>query len=184
MNMRRMIFYAVAAVLAASPMVETQGQRKASQKALYDVCGNPGLACKTSGGFGEEDLPIKISGELDWMGEYKSKPFFAIILQSRKVIRKSHPAEDDYVCAGQFSAGERANVQKHFPDNRVFSSAFGCYHFEHLYTNVNQDYNFLAVYGGTTRAAATVVLKQVKALREFPDANIRRIQAVLCNICH
>ena len=35
-----------------------------------------------------------------------------------------------------FQSSERQNAQTLFPNNRVFSTAFGCYHFEHSYTNV------------------------------------------------
>ena len=154
--------------------------QSASQKRLYDVCGDPSVSCQTSGGFGEEDLPIKVSGELEWMGEYKSKAFYAVILQSRPVIEQKNPAEDE--CGGQFTASERQNAQALFPRNRVFSTAFGCYHFEHSYTNVNYKFNFLAVYGGLTEAAANVI--RAKALKSYPGANIRKMQAILCNICH
>lgn len=155
--------------------------QSASQSQLYDVCGNPKLECKTSGGFDDADLPIKVTGKLEWMGEYKSKAFYAVIVQSRKVIAVSGPEEE---CGGQFTPAERSRLQSSFPSNRVFSSAFGCYYFEHSYTNVNTGFNFLAVYGGETEAAARTVLKAIKSTGKYPGANLRRMQAVLCNACH
>src|SRR5688572_10341485 len=38
------------------------GKRYASEKRVYDVCGNPMLRCKSSGDFILEDLPISIPG--------------------------------------------------------------------------------------------------------------------------
>lgn len=154
----------------------------ASKKQLYDVCGNPKLQCKTSGGFGDSDLPFKVTGKLEWMGEYKSKSFYAVIVQSRKAIEGGGPADHD--CGGQFTASERSRLQALFPSNRVFSSAFGCYDFEHSYTNVNAEFNFLAIYGGETQAAANIMLKAIKATGKYSGVNIRKMQAVLCHICH
>jgi hypothetical protein len=146
------------------------------------ICGDPRVRCVTSGKFGDADLPFKIAGELKWMGEYRSKSFYAVIVQSRKAIEGSGPAAND--CGGQFTANERRRLQAVFPANRVFSSAFGCYDFEHSYTNVNVAYNFLAVYGGETEAQAKQVLNKVKGSGKYPGANIRRMQAVFCNACH
>jgi hypothetical protein len=78
--------------IAASSYAQT-----ASQSQLYDVCGNPKLECKTSGGSDDADLPIKVTGKLEWMGEYKSKAFYAVIVQSRKVIAASGPEDE---CGG------------------------------------------------------------------------------------
>jgi len=143
------------------------------------------MACpngRAGGESGEGVLPIMIPGELEWMGEYKSKPFYAVIVQSRKVIEGGGPADND--CGGQFTTAERSRLQALFPSNRVFSSAFGCYYFEHSYMNVNAKFNFLAVYGGETEAAAQNVLKTIKATGKYPGANFRKMQAVFCNACH
>lgn len=164
-------------VLAVLPSAYAQ---KASQSRLYDVCGDTNRACQTSGSFRDEDMPMRITGELEWFGEYKSKPFYAVIVQSRKAIEGGGPADND--CGGQFSAAERSKLQKIVPSNRVFSSWFGCYHFDMSYTNVNHAYNFLAVYGGESEAAARTVLKTLK--NQYPGANIRKMQAVFCNGCH
>ena len=40
-----------------------------------------------------------------------------------------------------------------------------------LYTNVNQQFNFLAVYAGTTQAEARQVLNKVKASNRYPQAS-------------
>lgn len=170
-------------LLLAFVMLPVDGfSQKASQSTLYDVCGDPRVKCVTSGSFGEADLPFKITGEPEWMGEYRSKPFYAVIVQSRKAIEGGGPASRD--CGGQFTSGERRKLQALFPANRVFSSAFGCYYFEHSYTNVNAAYNFLAVYGGETEAAAKTILRQIQGTKKYPGANIRRMQAVFCNLCH
>lgn len=174
--------YIVSSVIVLAFCLPVVAQ-KASQSRLYDVCGDPSVSCGTSGSFGAEDLPIKITGELEWMGEYKSKVFYAVIVQSRKVIPTQDIANEGDTCSGQFSASERSDLQEMFPSNRVFSSSFGCYHFEHLYTNVNDKFNFLAVYA-KDNTNARMILKKVRASGKYPGANVRRMQAILCNVCH
>lgn len=44
--------------------------------------------------------------------------------------------------------------------------------------NANNNYEFIAVYAGSTKAEATEFLKQVKAKKEFSDANIRQMKVV------
>ena len=100
--------------------------------------------------------------------EFRSEEFFAIILKS---------AEQ---CG--FKEQERLEVQEYFPNNKVFMDRFGCPDDieEYItYTNVNQDYAFIAVYGGKSFNEAASLFNEMKLNQEFPGANIRKMQAVL-----
>lgn len=157
----------------------------ASQKRLYQVCGNPKSKCDAPDLYDDAaELPIQIPGNLKWFGRYKSKPFYAVIVSSRKVIPEGHPADEDAQdCGGDFSRDERDVLQNLFPNNKVFSTAFGCYYGQHEYTNVNYDYNFMAIYAGT-RAEARTLLTRITKLKTYPGSNIRKMQAILCYGCH
>jgi hypothetical protein len=98
--------------------------------------------------------------------EYFSKPFYAIIL---KTADRCSIAE-----------AERLQVQKLFPDSKVFSAGFECEDPEDLirYTNVNDKFAFLAIYAGDTLKEAKKRLAEITASKRFPGANIRKMQAV------
>ena len=155
--------------------------RLARKDLLYDVCGNPALKCDTSGDFRAEDLPIKISGELELFGEYRSKTFFAVILMARE----GDP--DDAVCENRFSEEQRLGAQKLFPNNKVFTSAAGCPNFPHIYEHAyNTSFagdHILAMYAGKTEIQAKAVLKKVLATKAYPHAEVEKVQATLCVAC-
>jgi hypothetical protein len=153
----------------------------ASTKLLYEVCGNPRLGCGTSGDFRPEDLPIRIKGEVELFAEYRSKVFFGVILETREMDL------DDEECANRFSEEQRIAVQELFPDNKVFTYASGCANFakiyEHSYNTSAVGSHLLALYGGATEVQAKAVLKKVLATKRFPDAEVEKMQAVLCVAC-
>jgi len=150
----------------------------------YQVCGNPSERCRTSFKFEPYDLPFKLTGELKWFGEYKSEGFYAVVLGSRKAIPDPDGLAGYKQCSGHFAESERLGVQALFPANKVFASTFGCDYFQVSYTNVNADYNFMAIYAGRNEADANLVLKKAKTTGRFAGANLRRMQVVLCNGCH
>ncbi len=86
--------------------------------------------------------------------------------------------EEEKCSQGYYSEDERSRVQDLFPTHKVFASRIGCYMATVWYTNVKNDYEFLAVYAGNTEAEAKIFLKQLKAKKEFPGANIRKMQVV------
>lgn len=140
------------------------------------VCGNPSASCSHSKWkFESNDLSFKLLPNLKWQTNYYSTHFYAVILQSRKAVHASHV---DSECGGYFSESERRAAQNLFPNNKVFASRFGCGEPGIGYTNVNYNYNFLAVYAGETEAQAKNFLETVKA-KGVSDANIRKMQVVL-----
>jgi hypothetical protein len=140
------------------------------------VCGNPSAPCShTKWKFSANDLSFKLPRTLKWQTNYQSAPFYAVILKSRRAI----PARNvDDRCGGYFSENERSMAQRQFPNNKVFTSRFGCEVLGVGYTNVNHNYNLLAVYAGDTERDASTFLRTVKA-KGYYDANIRRMQVVL-----
>ena len=100
--------------------------------------------------------------------EFRSVPFYAVIL------RTAAP------CA--VTERERLAAQARFPRNKVFALRFGCdddVENNVSYTNVNEQYSFMAVYAGATREQAASFLRRVQATGRYPGANLRRMQAVL-----
>lgn len=135
------------------------------------VCSIPAAVCNSTYSFAAYQLPFRIKQKLVFGKTYKSVPFYAVVLKSVR-------ADADTDCA-YISESERLEVQATFPEHKVFASRFSCAEELVLYTNVNQQHNFLAVYAGTTAAEARRTLTKAKATGRYPQANIRRMQVVL-----
>jgi len=143
------------------------------------VCGHPDQPCTPpSYEFAAYDLSFNLPAELAWQTAHHSEYFYAIILKSSKAIYPD-PAdlEDETECGGYFSEQERLSVQATFPEHKVFAARHGCSLV--WYNNVNQDYNFLAIYAGKTLAEAKKLLNTVP--KKFKGANIRKMQVVVDN---
>jgi hypothetical protein len=127
------------------------------------VLSGPAAACEA---FKPHQLCFELPTDGLARAEYFSRPFYAIILKTAE--RCSIPEAD------------RLQIQKLFPDGKVFSPAFECEDPEDLirYTNVNDKFGFLAVYAGATLKDAKKRLAEVAAMNRFPGANIRKMQAV------
>jgi len=143
----------------------------AGQRTNGGVCPNPESVCKSSYAFKPYQLPFGIQEKLVFGKTYKSVPFYAVVLQS---VRTNTSADCSHITEEQ-----RLETQSLFPDRKVFASRFSCPEELVLYTSVNQDFNFLAVYAGTTLAEAKQTLSKVNANGHFPQANIRKMQVVL-----
>lgn len=169
MRLLRLTFLLISAVFvsgAHAQDVETNG----------NVCGDPISPCNhTKWKFPSNDLSFQLPVNLKWQTNYRSAFFYAVVLQSRKAI---HASDVDSPCGGYFTETERRKVQALFPARKVFASRFGCADPGVGYTNVNFDFNLMAVYGGGSQQEASQVLKIAKA-KGFKDANIRRMQVVL-----
>jgi hypothetical protein len=149
------------------------------------VCPNPSAPCQPAKWknqivmFGSQDLSFHLPPHLKWLSNYYSASFYAVILNSKKAVPDPDGPAGPAQCSGYFSERERLEAQSVFPNQKVFASRFGCGSPGVGYTNVNYNFNFLAVYAGETQAAANSFLAQVKATGKFPGPNIRKMQVVL-----
>jgi hypothetical protein len=129
------------------------------------VCPDPAQPCA---GFNPNELSFKIGKKFDFdRGQDKSLPFYAAILKSAALC--------------SITEDERLKVQALFPQRKVFVHQYFCQGFgdKVTYTNVNPNLGFIAVYAGETDTEARASLEQLKAGGQFPDANLRRMQAVV-----
>ena len=114
------------------------------------------------------ELRFELPNDQIARAEFRSEEFYAIILKSADR------------CSLQES--DRLEVQQLFPHNKVFMERFGCdndIEESITYTNVNPDYAFIAVFAGTDIETAKQLLGDMDLKKEFPGANIRKMQAVL-----
>jgi hypothetical protein len=137
------------------------------------VCSNPAVQCTSAYSFKPYQLQFQIKQKLVFGQTYKSVPFYAVILESK--LATSGEGDD----CGYVPEEQRLAVQVLFPAQKVFGSRLNCPEELVLYTNVNQQYNFLAVYGGVTMAQAKQVLEKVKTNGRYKQPYIRRMQVVL-----
>ena len=101
----------------------------------------------------------------------ESNEFYAVILES-----VSAASETPNACK-IVSEKKRLAAQKLFPQNKVFASRNNCSGTIVFYEGANNNYNFMAVYGGETEADAKKIL--VKAKTKYPNGNVRKMQVVL-----
>jgi uncharacterized protein len=128
------------------------------------VCADPDRPCA---GFKANELSFRIATPFEFdRGRDKSQPFYAVILKSAPIC--------------SLADAERARAQKVFPRAKVFLHRYFCEEFgdKVTYSNVNEKSGFVAVYAGDTAAAAEPVLALAKA-SGYPDANIRRLEAIV-----
>lgn len=142
------------------------------------VCSNPAARCQSSKWqFQDHDMSFKLPPNLKWLNNYRSAHFYAVIVKSQRAIQDPDGRAGARECSGYVSEAERKRVQAMFPTRKVFASRFGCGSPGVWYTDVNADYNFLAVYAGETQTSATTFLQTIRST--FPGSNTRRMQVVL-----
>lgn len=139
------------------------------------ICGDPTeKGCMPQyDGFEANDLTFLTGrAQLGTGTRHESDEFYAVILQSIKAASTRNRMGCDFI-----TETKRLAEQKLARHNKVFTSRIGCVGKTIVgYSNVNQDYNFLAIYGGT-EAQAQVLLQTVK--RRYPQANIRKMRVLL-----
>lgn len=139
------------------------------------ICGDPtDKGCMPQyDGFEANDLTFLTGrAQLGTGTRHESDEFYAVILQSIKAASTKNRMGCDFI-----SETKRLAEQKLAPHNKVFTSRNGCVGKTIVgYSNVNQDYNFMAIYGGT-EAQARALLQSVK--RRYPQANIRKMRVLL-----
>lgn len=143
-------------------------QRKPPMAKTGKICGNPNIKCRT-GDLTFQPHEIQFESPRGNNAVYESEFFYAVILKSVKL-------RGNVTCDNAISEDERLATQDLFADNKVFalkcSDAGDIY-----YSNIANDVNFIAVYGGRTLAEANKFLKTVQATGKFKGANVRRMQA-------
>ncbi len=100
----------------------------------------------------------------------ESNEFYAVMLESVMAVRETGGC--NYI-----SEKKRLAIQKMFPSNKVFASRNGCPGTIVVYDSVNNDYNFVAVYGGDTEQEARAILELAR--KRYPQANIRKMRVIL-----
>lgn len=126
---------------------------------------DPTVTCPDTS-FKPHELCFEVPEDGVARAEVLSETFYAIIL---KTAERCTIAEN-----------ERLQVQTLFPKRKVFSMRFSCdddVEENITYTNVNDKFGFLAVYGGATMKDAKARLAEVLATGKFAGANIRKMQA-------
>lgn len=149
--------------------MEAEQQKIASRVLTHgEVCPDPQRPCVDMDNFRDNELSFRLKSKFNFdRGQDRSAPFYALILKSGELCKI--PEE------------ERLAIQAAFPSRKVFLHRHFCEDFadKATYTNVNRKAGFIAVYAGKTEAEAKQFLAEVKAAGKFPDANLRRMQAVL-----
>ena len=133
------------------------------------VCHDPRVRCNSSYSFAAYQLPFTIKDKL--IKTYKSHTFYSVILKS---VKATGEPDCRYI-----TENERLEVQAIWPTRKVFTSRHSCPEELVLYENTDQSFNFLAVYAGTGLSEARRVLSEVKTNGRYPQAYIKRFQAVL-----
>lgn len=135
-----------------------------------NICGNPNIKCKTDSSlFVSFELPFEVPENFI---VYESKPFYAIILKSQ-TVKDMFGGDGD--CKAVATEAERIEVQKLFPQNKVFAQ--NCGYGAVYYTGVKENTVFMAVYGGTTLAQAQKFLSVVQKTGKFENAYIKKMQS-------
>ncbi len=168
---------AITVILASVTLFACAGG-PANAEVLAEVCPHPARPCTSADKtFAPYELTFRLPDKLEPNKDYVTVPFQAIIL---KTFPKFEPGGGE--CdGGEFSTKvetQRAQLQKLFPDRKVFA-AHQCPDMGAvLYQIKGQPYNvfFIAVYGGTTLAEARQVLAQVKG--KFSRPTVKEMQAV------
>ena len=145
---------------------DEQQMEQVRQKVVVQgkVCADPDRPCP---GFKPNELSFAIATPFSFdRGRDKSQPFYAVMLKSAPIC--------------SLADAERTRAQQVFPRAKVFLHRYFCEDFgdKVTYSNVNEKSGFVAVYAGDTEAAWQSVLALARA-SGYPDANIRRIEAIV-----
>ncbi|HEY6119409.1 MAG TPA: hypothetical protein VIV66_05585 [Pyrinomonadaceae bacterium] len=144
----------------------------------YPVCANPQAPCQHKNKeFAPYELSFRLPAKLRKNADYKSAPFYAVVLKTYKDFE----AGGDGCDGGEFSTAietERKAAQKLFSAQKVFAS-YQCPDMaavQYVSGSKNLNDTFLAVFGGVSQAAAQLVLEKARA--RYPGATLERMQAL------
>jgi hypothetical protein len=140
------------------------------------VCADPSAPCQSPNkAFAPYELSFHLPKRLKANVDYKSAPFFAVILKTKA------PTADEECDKGEYSSKlerERKQVQSLFPERKVFADN-QCPDMGAVAYMINGKANtgmFLAVYGGETQMEAEVVLAKIRA--KYRSASVKKMQVV------
>lgn len=169
MAKRNFILWAALIMICVAFPFGAKAQRKSAKVKLGKICGNPQEKCRTGDViFQAHEIPFELFASKNTV-IVESEPFYAIVLKTVRLTPKVN-------CENAISEKERLEMQKLFPDHKVF--ALKCSDAGDLYyTNFANYVNFIAVYAGKTLTEAKNFLKTVQATGKFKGANIRKTQA-------
>ena len=135
------------------------------------LCQQPTVKCPSSYSFAAYQLPFTIKEKLVFGKSYQSEEFYAVVVKS---VKSSGDSDCTIV-----SEEERLEAQKLWPTRKVFASHLNCPEELVLYENVDQNFNFLAVYAGKTLKEAQRVLTQIKANPRYSQVYLKRMRVIL-----
>jgi len=135
------------------------------------LCQQPTVKCPSSYSFAAYQLPFTIKEKLVFGKSYQSEEFYAIVLKSVK-------AAGDPDCSFVTEA-ERLEEQKWWPSRKVFASHLNCPEELVVYDNVDNNFNFLAVYAGKTLKEAQRLLNQIRVNPRYSQAYLKRMRVIL-----
>ena len=146
------------------------GQGSKKQKVVPGkICGNPSIKCKSNESvFADWDIQFELP---DNYVIYESETFYAVILKSQKINDRFG---GEKTCQPVVTETERSDIQKLFPNNKVFAQNCG-----YGPVNYSEDSVFLAVFAGRSSAQAKSFLKIVNNTGKFRDAYIKKLQVNL-----
>lgn len=160
----KLVLGMAAAIVVLIFAVEMYAQKKPT---ISRVCGDPSAACSKRAIFDNDDIPFEyVEGSV----VAETVPFYAVILKSVKI-------PDTAPCEKVPDGFETKQIQWNFLKNKVFI-ARSCYSIENnYYTNIGSNVIALAIYAGSTKAAADAFLKKVKTMDNFDakDAYVLKI---------
>ena len=144
--------------------------------------GQPGLVCGDPldqgcgpqyEAFAAHDLGFLTGrAQLGTGTRHESEEFYAVMLESVKAASSQNRLGCDFI-----SETKRLAAQKLVPRNKVFTSRNVCAGMTIVgYANVDNNFNFMAAYGGT-EDRAKAILRAVK--RRYPSASIRKMRVIL-----
>ena len=135
------------------------------------ICNQPAVKCTSAYAFAPHQLGFAIKEKLEWGKSYRSEEFYAVVLKSVK-------AAGDPDCSF-VTEQERLEEQKMWPNRKVFASHLRCPEELILYENIDQNFNFLAVYAGRTPKEAQRLLNQIKVNPRYSQAYLKRMRVIL-----
>jgi hypothetical protein len=166
----------LAFILLAACALLTAGSNSTYAQAQLKVCANPSAPCQSQvKEFAPYELSFELPKRLKPNVDYRSVPFFAVILRNKA-------GDPDTDCdQGEYSSRlerERKQLQARFPDHKVFAD-HQCPDMGAVSYVINGKRNtstLLAIYGGNTREESELVLAKLKS--NYRGAAVRRVQVV------